>query len=251
MSITLPTSRSSSTSTRGRTRSLALTFILPLALLAACGDDDTSADGGRVEDSGAVTEDGGGEDSGAGGDDTGVSRFDAVGFDAGCEPTIEICGDRIDQNCDGRDTSCGDSDNDRVEACRVGDDLSTCDCDDDSADVYPGRAEMCDGLDNDCNGRIDEISECCAGCSDVGQRGDLCAVSGECECSTAPGRAVCGEGQVCCGNGCSDISSDISNCGFCGTACDTSTDRCTAGQCRCGADESCANDRMCTAGSCG
>lgn len=234
-------------------RSLALSLVLPLALLGACGDDDASTDGG-ADDSGNVTEDGGGVDTGTGAD-TGarpdVPGIDAPGTDTGeCVPSIEICGDRIDQNCDGRDTSCGDTDNDRVEACRAGDDLSTCDCDDERPEVYPGREELCDGLDNDCNGRIDEISLCCAGCADVGDRGDICAESGECECSTAPGRAVCAEGQVCCGNGCSDISSDLNNCGFCGTACDESTDRCTAGQCRCGDDGACDNDRMCVAGSC-
>jgi len=30
------------------------------------------------------------------------------------------------------------------------------DCDDDEARVYPGAAEMCDGLDNNCNGVVDE-----------------------------------------------------------------------------------------------
>ena len=39
-----------------------------------------------------------------------------------------------------------------------GDGLSECDgdCNDQNADVYPGRPEICDGLDNDCNAIIDD-----------------------------------------------------------------------------------------------
>ena len=39
-----------------------------------------------------------------------------------------------------------------------GDGLAACldDCNDDDASVYPGAAEVADGLDNDCDGRVDE-----------------------------------------------------------------------------------------------
>lgn len=38
-----------------------------------------------------------------------------------------------------------------------GDGYSITDCDDASAEAYPGGEEVCDGLDNDCNGEIDEV----------------------------------------------------------------------------------------------
>jgi hypothetical protein len=63
-----------------------------------------------------------------------------------CDPNARTCGHTatgpIDQDHDGHyATSCGTG----------GDD-----CDDTNADVYPGHAELCDGLDNNCNGVVDE-----------------------------------------------------------------------------------------------
>jgi MYXO-CTERM domain-containing protein len=58
----------------------------------------------------------------------------------------ETCTDTVDYNCDG---SIGytDADGDGYAACL--------ECDDSNAAVYPGAVEVCDGLDNDCDGNID------------------------------------------------------------------------------------------------
>ena len=53
------------------------------------------------------------------------------------------CGEK-----DGTDSGGVDADGDGV--------AEVDDCDDDNADVYPGNAEICDGLDNDCNDQIDD-----------------------------------------------------------------------------------------------
>jgi len=231
-----------------------------LALAGGCGDDGGS--GGR--DAGG----GGGFDAtvppGTDGGPIVPPEVDAgtVMFPDGgsCTPTVEICGDRMDQNCDGRDTGCGDTDMDGVQACRAGDDLTMCDCDDARRDVrpprgagVPGAPEICDGRDNDCNGRIDESAECCAGCASLGaerSRADTCDATGACDCSTEPGVGPCASGQTCCTNGCTDLRTDAMNCGFCGAACTVSADRCTAGECRCGAGPVCDLDTMCSGGSC-
>jgi len=46
-----------------------------------------------------------------------------------------------------------DADNDGVDSCSG-------DCDDDEALILPGAAEQCDGVDNDCNGTIDDNPNC-------------------------------------------------------------------------------------------
>jgi len=57
------------------------------------------------------------------------------------------CTDPNDYNCDGS-TGYADEDGDGFPACE--------DCDDSSAAAYPGAEEVCDGLDNDCNGAVDD-----------------------------------------------------------------------------------------------
>ena len=221
---------------------------LCLLVGAGCGDDDrTPTDAGPRPDGTVPGSDG--------------SRLDGTvpGSDA-CVPSVEICGDRIDQSCDGRDTSCGDSDMDGVMACREGDDLTMCDCDDSRADVrppfgagVPGAPELCDGRDNDCDGRVDESAECCDGCAslDDRSRADVCLEDGTCDCSTADGIGPCAAGETCCAGGCTNTDTDVNNCGFCSTQCTTSADRCSAGMCMCGSGPVCDLDYPCTAGSCG
>ena len=57
------------------------------------------------------------------------------------------CEDPIDYNCDGT-VGYEDNDGDGVAACQ--------DCDDGDAGRAPGLAEVCDGVDQDCDGQVDE-----------------------------------------------------------------------------------------------
>jgi hypothetical protein len=246
----------------------ALVSIVALLAFASvgCGGPETT---GRA-DTGMVTNmDGGMSPDGAflPPADTGTAPGVDVGprMDVGCVPGVEICGDHMDQDCNGRDVSCGDNDHDGTQACRPEDtDLTMCDCDDTRAEVrpsfggLPGAPEACDGLDNNCNGRVDEAAACCAGCASLGSdtgRADVCDESGACDCSTEPGTGACAAGEACCSAGCTDLDTDLMNCGFCGSQCTVSADHCGPGAdgrgtCLCGSGPACDLDTACTGGGC-
>ena len=82
----------------------------------------------------------------------------------------ELCGDGIDQNCDGIDLSCDALDQD-------GDGFSVLegDCDDSNVSIAPNRFDVCgDGIDQDCNGQ--DLS-----CDNVDDDGDgYTVISGDC-----------------------------------------------------------------------
>jgi hypothetical protein len=205
----------------------------------ACGDDGRAGDGGTGDSSirtdSTVGPDGGGAD--ASGD--------------ACVPSFEICGDGMDQNCDGLEDSCGNTDMDAFEACRPGEAPPACDCNDREATIYPGAPETCNGLDDDCDGRIDEIASCCPACEGMAHRADTCTPDGACVCAAeGAGDAPCPAGQDCCASGCADLTSDFNNCGLCQAQCTNQADSCTAGLCACGAGPACDKAVMCTGGSC-
>jgi len=104
------------------------------------------------------------------------------------EPRAEECND-VDDDFDDAVDEDFDTDGDGVSSCPFVDAIP--DCDDSNAAVYPGNEEVCDGLDNDCDGNADDGNLC-----PTGQRCNL--MLGRCVDHLEPcDEAGCPEGFLC------------------------------------------------------
>ena len=76
---------------------------------------------------------------------------------------VEVC-DGVDNDCDGvvDDGTCTDDPifTDPVDGDGDGFVEALGDCDDGDWTAYPGAEELCDGVDNDCDGEVDEVEDC-------------------------------------------------------------------------------------------
>ena len=118
------------------------------------------------------------------------------------------CGNGIDEDCDGSDVACVDSDGDTVPDCQE----SACGAGAaQDPGVYPGAHELCDGKDNDCNHLIDDALPTATDPSPTHAVGDPCGL-GVC----AGGQWTCADGQpqapmVCSTDGKKAPSEDCGN----------------------------------------
>jgi hypothetical protein len=193
----------------------------------------------------------------------------------------DLCENGLDDDCDGEDARC-DRDHDGVPACAEAT-LSDCDCDDADERRYPNATEtpggVCDHVDNNCNGAVDEVRACLSDDLDgdgaphdcAGQDGPCSEDCNDCNAAMTPGReGVCGNriDEACELGGQDDgalLPDGVDGCppgdadrdgypgtGAGGTDCDDADpsshpeapDRCGGGSQDCsGADTSCESDR--------
>ncbi|NOY93807.1 MAG: hypothetical protein GXP55_21710 [Deltaproteobacteria bacterium] len=145
----------------------------------------------------------------------------------------ELC-DRIDNDCSlpgpmaGRRDVAEDVDGDGfapIDATCTGGPLPKTDCDDSNSAASPVEPEICDGVDNNCDGTLDEEPEASAYCDAMAPTSVAC-VSGACVLMCSATRADC-DGNIA--NGCEkNTATDANNCGSCGTTC---TLDCVASSC--------------------
>ncbi|MCC7501443.1 MAG: hypothetical protein IT229_02870 [Flavobacteriales bacterium] len=139
----------------------------------------------------------------------------------------------INDACDGSGncvgTVCTDNDADGFTTCQG-------DCNDSNLNINPARPEVCNGVDDDCDGQVDEGGVC--GCAPAGtpcNDGNACTVNdiedGACNCISGP-PAVCDDGNPCTIDTCNPLTGCVFVPAPAGTACDdgnpnTINDACT------------------------
>ncbi len=129
-----------------------------------------------------------------------------------CDGIDNDCDGTVDEGCSGLATYYRDADgdgygnpNDSIEAsakpaCYVADNS---DCSDNNASVHPGAAEICDGLDNDCDGTVDE------GCSGTNTGNNSCNCNCQCACSCQTTCTSCSQTPcTACSGNCNNYNHD-------------------------------------------
>ncbi|MDD5043890.1 MAG: MopE-related protein [Patescibacteria group bacterium] len=170
-------------------------------------------------------------------------------------PEGEICDDGEDNDCDGL------TDQKDTEDCLVVDDDDAADDDDDAADDDDEAEELCDGIDNDNDGRTDEdyinLGEPCVvqdgTCHEHGHYACTDNHLGvACDAVVTRTEEVCGDNidNNCNGEIDEGTAQDPLNCGLCGHICEDGVEVCKEGECVPSPCGSCTEEQVCINNAC-
>jgi len=134
--------------------------------------------------------------------------------------TVTVAGEMLDLcvPVDGRCEGCADGDGDGFG---IGPECAGGDCDDTRTDVYDGAPELCDDVDNDCDGAIDEgfdrsndVDHCGAcGVACTNEHGETTCTDGTCDPTCDEGWGDCNEDPT---DGCETPLDEDGYCTVCG-----------------------------------
>ena len=182
--------------------------LLPLLALAACAGGDKVGGASDTGGTALVDADGDGWTNDEDCDDDDPAR--APGLDEVCDGVDNDCDDEVDEGVG--DPFYADADADgygdpsaEILACEAPTGAVTLDqatdCDDDDDRVHPAATELCDGVDNDCDGTIDlGLTITVYSDADADGAGDPATATEQCAVS---------EGQVEDGTDCDDTTADV------------------------------------------
>jgi hypothetical protein len=128
-----------------------------------------------------------------------------------CDGVDNDCDDTVDEGCYANNTYYRDADNDgygdpeisvQASTTPIGYVADNTDCDDSDVSINPGATEICDGIDNNCNGQIDE-GVLNTYYYDADEDGYGTAGTATTTCGAAP------DGYVAANNDCDDDDADV------------------------------------------
>ena len=124
------------------------------------------------------------------------------------KPKLESCFTDLDDDCDGQVNEGFDADNDGFQSAALSqardDGFQACgtDCDDTNAEINPTATEVCDGIDNDCDGEVDDGLETLGDCTPFVPENinidDLVVNNSISGCRYQMGKLKCVAGEIVC-----------------------------------------------------
>ncbi len=112
-------------------------------------------------------------------------------------PMTETC-NMQDDDCNGTIDDGFDVDNDGFRACMACGLTMNCDCDDTNPMIRPGAVELCDTVDQNCNGRLDDVTPRSCFSDPQGMIPPPTTYTGTCPGATCMPKGVCATGTQSC-----------------------------------------------------